>query len=324
MRHCVAAIQTSTTMENEAVPTFSPNTDAGTSSSSIMPGAHKASLNGVKLHYEVEGNGPPLFVVSPGWGVGSGYLKRGLSFLSKQFTVVFVDTRGSGLSGRPADDAMMGSSEMADDLDALRAHLGLSTMTLFGHSNGGAIALSFAERYASRLSRLVLIDSQMFGFSASEDTQTIMASRSADPRYSQAVQLAMGLFSGQTAPPSDDQELSEFVSGILPLYLRSPEKYLDAAREQLLVGQIALYAFNAQRAADAAAKHDQTGSLASIAVPVFIASGRHDWICPVAVAERLHSGIPHSKLAIFEESGHFPWIEEPQAFQNQLLRFLMD
>jgi Predicted hydrolases or acyltransferases (alpha/beta hydrolase superfamily) len=289
-----------------------------------MPGTHKALLNGVQLHYEVEGHGPPLFIVSPGWGVGSGYLKRGLSFLSKQFTVVFVDTRGSGSSGRPVDEAKMGSNEMANDLDALRAHLGLPTIALLGHSNGGAIALSFAERYASRLNHLVLIDSQMFGFSASEATQAILASRSADPRYAQAVKLAMGQFSGQASPPSDDRELSEFVGSILPLYLRSPETYLDAARKELLVGQIALYAFNAQRAADAAAKNDQTRSLGSIKVPVLIASGRHDWICPVAIAERLHSGIPDSRLVIFEDSGHFPWIEERQRFQDELLRFLKD
>ena len=56
-------------------------------------------------------------------------------------------------------------------------------------------------------------------------------------RRSAAVQLAVGLFSGQAEPSSNDQELSQFISGILPLYLQNPEKNLQTARQQLLVGQ---------------------------------------------------------------------------------------
>jgi pimeloyl-ACP methyl ester carboxylesterase len=50
--------------------------------------------------------------------------------------------------------------------------------------------------------------------------------------------------------------------------------------------------------------------------------GRHDWICPVALAERLHAGIPKSRLVVFEESGHMPWLEEPETFAAELIQFL--
>src|ERR1700755_2541495 len=68
----------------------------------LEPGAHTVTLHGVDLHYQVSGNGPLLFIVSPGWGIGSGYLQRGFRFLQDHFRVVFVDTRGSGLSGLPS------------------------------------------------------------------------------------------------------------------------------------------------------------------------------------------------------------------------------
>lgn len=142
--------------------------NTGMNITALNQGSHFADLNGVKLHYRVKGNGSLLFVVSPGWGIGSLYLQRGLDFLTGRFRVVFVDTCGSGLSGRPSDAAMMGSNQMADDLDALRSHLGLSTIVLLGHSNGGAIALSFAQRYAEHVSKLILIDSQLFGFAVAE------------------------------------------------------------------------------------------------------------------------------------------------------------
>ncbi|RON15720.1 alpha/beta fold hydrolase [Pseudomonas frederiksbergensis] len=299
---------------------FIKNTD--TNIAALNQGSHFADLNGVKLHYQVKGNGPLLFVVSPGWGIGSLYLQRGLDFLTGRFRVVFVDTRGSGLSGRPSDPAMMGSNQMADDLDALRSHLGLSTIVLLGHSNGGAIALSFAQRYADRVSKLILIDSQLFGFAAAEDTHRFLSTRAEDQDYSSAVKLAHRFFSGKDRQPINDDELTEFVGNILALYLNNPSKNLVTTRQQLSDKPISFYAFGSQNAADAAAQNDQTVLLHLVKAPVLIASGRHDWVCPVAVAERMHAGIENSTLEIFEESGHLPWIEEPTKFQSQIFHFL--
>lgn len=285
-------------------------------------GNHTARLNGVDLHYYVCGNGPPLFLVSPGWGVGSGYLQRGFNFLQEKFCLIFVDTRGSGLSGRPTAPTKMSSHDMADDLEALRDYLGLSTIQLLGHSNSGAIGLSYAERYQNRVEKLVLIDSQVLGFSASDDTQAFLNEKAEDLRYQAAVRAAVGRFSGKSQPLSSDADLSAFVAEILPLYLANPEKNLTSAKEQLLLAPIALYAFEAQNAADGAAASDQMALSAQIRANVLIMVGRHDWICPVPVSERLHAGIDKSHLVIFEESGHMPWIEEPEKFSTELLRFL--
>ena len=57
-------------------------------------------------------------------------LQRGFSLLARHFRLVFIDTRGSGLSGCRADPAQMGSLDMAAHLEALRAHLGLSEIGL--------------------------------------------------------------------------------------------------------------------------------------------------------------------------------------------------
>jgi len=110
------------------------------------------------------------------------------------------------------------------------------------------------------------------------------------------------------------------VADLLPLYLYDPEKNLALAQKQLLVGQVPLYAFAAQNAADKAAASDQAALLDQVRAPVLIAIGRHDWICPVPVAERLHAGIPNSRLVMFENSGHMPWLEEAEKFAAELIR----
>jgi proline iminopeptidase len=299
----------------------SPSARSSKATEHLEPGDHVVTLNGVDLHYLVSGNGPPLFIVPPGWGVGSGYLQKGFKFLQDRFRVVFIDTRGSGLSGRPEDAARMSSHDMADDLEALREHLGLPSLRLLGHSNSGAILLSYAERYRDRVEKMILIDSQVLGFPAANDTQAFLQERAGHPQYKAAIQTALRGFSGQIDFGATDESLTNFVGQILPLYLQRPERNLKFAREQLS-GRISSYAYRAQVAADQAAGVDQTTLLDRIRASVLIISGRHDWICPVAVAERLHQGIPNSRLVVFEESGHMPWLEEPAAFSAEVIQFL--
>jgi pimeloyl-ACP methyl ester carboxylesterase len=50
--------------------------------------------------------------------------------------------------------------------------------------------------------------------------------------------------------------------------------------------------------------------------------GRHDFVCPVGMAKRVHKGVRGSQLVIFEQTGHIPWIEEPSKFFALVTQFL--
>ena len=80
---------------------------------------HTVTLNGVDLYYRTIGDGPVLFLVSPGWGVASGYLQRAFYSLAEHFRLVFIDTRGSGHSGRPTDPKRMGSVDLCSAMNGL-------------------------------------------------------------------------------------------------------------------------------------------------------------------------------------------------------------
>lgn len=55
--------------------------------------------------------------------------------------------------------------------------------------------------------------------------------------------------------------------------------------------------------------------LGEIVTPTLVIAGRDDWITPPAQgAERIHAGLPNSELVVFEDSGHFPFIEEHDKF----------
>ena len=118
--------------------------------SRLSLGEHDTVLSGIRFHYVVVGHGPLLVVQAPGWGIGSTYLQTGLAPLEKHFTLLLYDPRGSGSSGRPADETQLSTSDMIDDLERLRMYWKLKALDLLGHSQGGSVALGYAERYAAR------------------------------------------------------------------------------------------------------------------------------------------------------------------------------
>ena len=54
--------------------------------------------------------------------------------------------------------------------------------------------------------------------------------------------------------------------------------------------------------------------LGEIATPTLVMTGKDDWLCPPAQAERIHAWLPNSTLVIFDYSGHSPFSEEPDKF----------
>jgi len=280
----------------------------------LSHGSHLAALNDFQLHYSVIGEGPPLVVTSPGWGIGMApYFE--FAPLGKEFTLILLDTRGSGKSTRPADPTQMGSATMADDIEELRQYLELDSIDVMGHSNGGAIALAYAARHRTNLRKLVLIDSQLIGFSGKEATEKFVQAGANDPRYQAAVpHVGLPL-------PDTDEECTQYVRRLLPLFFHDPEKNLPLF-EPSVKGPISAWASRTQGAADRLPSAVQTSILGDIRAKSLILVGRYDWICPVIVSERIHAGIRDSELVVFEQSGHMPWIEEPERFFAEIRRFL--
>ena len=64
--------------------------------------------------------------------------------------------------------------------------------------------------------------------------------------------------------------------------------------------------------------------LKNITVPTLVIVGRHDFITTVAMAEEMVKHIPAARLEIFEDSGHFAVIEEPEKFYQVVKQFVVN
>jgi proline iminopeptidase len=284
------------------------HTDRILAASPLAPGAHDLALQEVRLHYVVRGHGPVLFVVSPGWGIGSNYLQETLAPLQSHLTLLFIDTRGSGGSTQPADRARMSQSIMADDVDELRQQLGLESIDLFGHSDGGAIAIEYALRHPQHLRRLLLIDPGVLGDRDAAATRATLELWADDPQYHDAVQAAN---SDDSGPDLTLVQFERALNGMLPLYLSDPSRYLASLRNSLRSTHLSVYAQVNEAAAEQRAARDQRQDAEQIRAHTLIINGTLDWVCPYPVAQRLHANV-----------GHLPWIEQPRRFFNEVVRFL--
>lgn len=280
-------------------------------------GNHVASLDGIDLAYTVTGRGPLLFAVSSGWGVGSGYLVRGLAPLADHFTLVCITTRGSGRSTRPADEKLMATSHMADDVERLRRYLGLESIDLFGHSNGGAIALGFAAKYPSACRKLVLADSQLVGSFAPEATAAILQKRAGDPRFGVAIDALRN--SGPFV--FEDDKITQALMSTFPLYFHAPDENMQKAIDTFDF-PVESWATRTHMAADAMPEEAQLHLLPHIQARTLVLVGRDDFQTPVEISQTIASGIPDARLEIIEDCGHMPWIEQPRQFFEKVLGFV--
>ena len=112
-----------------------------------------ASVNGLKLYYEIHGNGEPLVLLHGGLGATSMFGDN-LPALAKVRKVIVVDLQGHG---RTADiDRELSVELMADDIAALLKHLNIEKADIMGYSMGGGVALQTAIRHPEVVSKLIV------------------------------------------------------------------------------------------------------------------------------------------------------------------------
>jgi pimeloyl-ACP methyl ester carboxylesterase len=116
----------------------------------------KAVINGIRVHYQVRGNGPDVVLVHGITSCVAQWYVEILPRLARQYRVTAYDLRGHGLSEMTTTGYT--SAALARDLLALMDHLGIEDACVVGHSFGGTLALHAAFLQPGRLRGVVLLD----------------------------------------------------------------------------------------------------------------------------------------------------------------------
>src|SRR5512132_3061157 len=115
--------------------------------------------DGVKIYYEVFGDGEPTVLLLPAWSIVHSRLwKAQVSYLARHFRVVAFDGRGNGRSARPASAAAYPDGEYVADAVAGLDAVGVDRAVVAGLSRGGRWALGLAAAHPDRVLGAVLLD----------------------------------------------------------------------------------------------------------------------------------------------------------------------
>jgi pimeloyl-ACP methyl ester carboxylesterase len=271
--------------------------------------------DGTRLAYHQAGEGDPLICLPGGPMQASAYLGD-LGGLSAHRSLVLLDLRGTGESAVPADPASYRCDRLVDDVEALRAHLGLDRIDLLGHSAGGTLAVLYAARHPDRIGRLALVSpsSRVVGLEISDsDRRQVAELRRGQAWFPDAFAALVRIGSGD-ATAADRTGIAPFAYG-----------RWDAVSQAHLALQ------TSQKNEDAAAIYYSAGALtpeatrsavARLQAPVLVVIGEYDVGLPPKCAAEYAGLFGQAELSVQPSGGHFPWLDNPQWFAQTLTEFL--
>ena len=284
--------------------------------SHLIPGEYDVTLNDVPIHYTVRGSGPVMIAHSGGPGMDA----RGwddFDHLDDFVTIVAIHPRSSGLSGPATEEAYL-LPDYAADVQALRLHLGLDKPILMGWSHGGMVVMQFAFTYPDSLSKLILFDtSAYFGEFLSDIEGAVQAFKN-EPWFEKSFAALKAEWAGEY---KTDEDMARLWVEEMKFYFKHFEARAEAYYERtkdLPIHVASLKTFNDKEAATM----DLRPHLKKITVPTLVIVGRHDFITNVAMAEEIVKHIPNTRLEIFEDSGHYALVEEPEKFYRVINEFV--
>ncbi len=284
--------------------------------SELIPGEYDVRLNGVDIHYTVHGSGPVMLAHSGGPGTDA-RLWNDFANIDDFVTIVAIHPRGSGLSGPAAGDAYL-LPDYAADLEALRLHLGLAKPIVMGWSHGGMVVQQFAFTYPDSLSKLILFDTSAYIGEFLGNMEAAVQEFKDEAWFEKSFAALKAEWDGKY---ETDEDMARLWAEEMKFYFKKFDERAEAYHQRtkdLPVRIAPLKTFNDKEAGTM----DLRPQLKKIKVPTLVIVGRHDFITNVAMAEEMVKHIPNARLEIFEDSGHFAFVEEPEEFYRVIKEFV--
>lgn len=249
------------------------------------------------VHYEAYGRGQPVILLH-GWLGSWGYWLRTMEVLKDQYRCYALDFWGFGDSGKRR------SSYQVDDfvglVDQFMDRLGIESAPIVGHSMGGTVAISLALAKPERVRRVIVVGSPIDG-----DSLNLFLRLAGKPWIASivwhmpiALQLGIKVFS--------------------PFVVKNwPEWYEMITRD---ISRTTLEAFFTS--IRSLHKTDLSVKLPRVARPIMGIYGVGDNVVAPNQAKVITQKAPQSRIKMMAGSKHFPMLDEPQAFNENLADFL--
>jgi pimeloyl-ACP methyl ester carboxylesterase/DNA-binding CsgD family transcriptional regulator len=255
------------------------------------------SFDGTRIAYAVTGKGPPL-VRAPHWLTHLEYewqspiWKPWIEAFSASYTLLRMDERACGLSDREVPEISF--EAWVRDLEAVVDAAGLERFSLFGHSQGAAIAVEYAVRHPERVTHLVLLGSYPRG----------AARRNASPQAAEELQAQLKLIGagwGRDDPAYRQMFSMQFVPGAT---LEELSSFSEMQRRSATPG-------DAVRIVQTLFTIDVQGAAKQVRCPTLLVHARGDRRAPFEEGRLFASLIPGALFVPLETQNHVLLSKEP-------------
>ena len=272
--------------------------------------AHAADGQALRFHEIAGGDGTPLNVVETGNATGPavvllhGFSQSYLSFalqlhdpeLNKRFRLIAIDLRGHGGSGKPwAREAYAGHKPWAQDLRQVVDALKLDRPIIVGWSFGGYVAMDYVREYGAGAVEGLVLTGSHGGLIRRVDGPP----NHYDGDLDAAIENARHFMQLMTVKPvsNDAFDRGVFSTLMMPAYVR------NAMVQKRL---------------------DNTDMLATLAVRTLVILGEKDGSLPAEKIRDVLSENPNISVRILPAVGHSAFMEAPEIFDRELLKFATD
>lgn len=266
-----------------------------------------------QLGYAVEGQGMPVIII----GSVIYYQRVFSQNLRQHCQLVFLDHRGFS-HGPQMDVTKLTIDLLVEDIEYMRAQLGLEKFFVVGHSGHAYLALAYAKKYPNRVMKVVMI--------AVGPDQSQQSHDQADRYFQNTVcPERKAILDQNLMQLSDDlQKNSEqrFITFCLRLGAKSwYDMYFDASFlwRDVYVNMPIIDRIWGKLFVEV----DVTDDLEAFHVPVVVMLGVFDYlVAPFYAWYSLLKKFHDIKILLFDRSSHCPQFEQQELFDEQFLQFL--
>jgi len=281
----------------------------------------RVTVGNASLYTREVGQGPPAIVLHGGPDFDIGYLLPDLDRLADRFRLIYYDQRGRGKSADHVapDDVTLASD--VDDVDQVRQHFQLESATLLGHSWGTVLALEYAVRHPTRVSRMILMNPAPASASDLALFKKAYTQRLGADLDRQRTIIASSAY--QAGDP--EAVVARYRLHFRPAFSRADdfEKLMTTMKTGFIsqgnAGIVKARAVEDRLMRDTWNKdsYDLTPKLRNLNIPTLVIVGDHDFI-PVEVAAHIASAIPNARLVTLRNCGHFGFLECPDQVRGAI------
>jgi 3-oxoadipate enol-lactonase len=281
------------------------NIIANTNSGVIMSSSNKTqTINGVPINFTLDGTtGAPLITFAHALSLNLRSFDDQIDAFKDQYRVLRLDLRGHGKTDK--DGGSFSMEDLADDVVGLWDHIGVEKSHFVGSSLGAMVGLALALDHADRLSSLTFMASQ-----GALPPERIGASRA---------NIAAMRASDATAQTTMADEADALMNRLLFDHDESTNPARFTLLRQIL-GDTTL--FGQARAYEAILAMNYDNRLDEICTPTLVLAGAQDNSTTPERMQMYKDGITGAQMELLQDAGHFPNLEQPNAFNATLKTFL--